>query len=103
MQKRVTVSLEHEGGSIRQILDAGNCLDGDNLSRFNRYALCRAHLAVSGAVSPLDRSTDLARGIERDPAWHAKTGASDRIRDPANAASAPVAWGHSLEYEDVAP
>jgi len=27
MQKRVTVSLEHEGGSIRQILDAGNCLD----------------------------------------------------------------------------
>ena len=102
MQKRVTVSLEHEAASIRQILDAGNCLDGGNLPRFDRYALGRAHLAVSGAVSPLDRSTDLARGIERDPAWHPKTRASDRIRDPGNAALARVARGHSLANEDVA-
>src|SRR6266446_3506956 len=101
MQKRVTVSLEHEDGSIRQILDAGNCLDGDNLPWFDRYALGRAHLAVSGAVSPLDRSTDLARGIERDPAWHPKTRASDRIRDPGNAALACVARRHSLADEDV--
>jgi len=81
MQKRVTVSLEHEDGSIRQILDAGNCLDGGNLPRFDRYALGRAHLAVSGAVSPLDRSTDLARGIERDPAWHPKTWSRARQRN----------------------
>jgi len=77
MQKRVTVSREDEAASIRQILDAGNCLDGNNLPRFDRYALGRAHLTVSGPVSALVRSTDLARGIERDPAWHPKTRASD--------------------------
>ncbi len=67
MQKRVTVSREHEAASIRQILDAGNCLDGNNL----------AHVTVSGPVFALDRSADLARGVERDPAWHPKTRASD--------------------------
>ena len=58
MQKRVTVSREHEAASIRQILDAGNCLDGNNLPRFDRYALSRAYLAVSGAVSALDLASD---------------------------------------------
>lgn len=102
MQKRVTVSLEHEAASIRQILDAGNCLDGDNLSWFNRYALGRAHLAVFGPVSALDRSTDLARGIERDPAWYPETRASNRIRGPGNAALARVARRYSLADEGVA-
>ena len=51
--------LNMEAASIRQILDASNSLDGDNLRRLDRSALGRAHLALSGAVSPLARSPDL--------------------------------------------
>jgi hypothetical protein len=53
MPNRVIVSIEHEAASIRQILDAGNSLDDDNLPRFKRYALSRAHVAIPGAVSSL--------------------------------------------------
>ncbi len=53
MPNRVSVSLEHEAASIRQILDASNSLDDANLPRFDRYALGGAYVAVPGAVSPL--------------------------------------------------
>ena len=46
-------SFEDESASIRQILDAGNYLDGGHFPRFNRYSLGRAYVPVSGAVSPL--------------------------------------------------
>src|ERR1700736_1262924 len=101
MPNRVGSSLEDESASIRQILDAGNCLDGANLPRFDRYALSRAYVAVFGAVVALDRSTDLVRSVECDPAWHPKIGPSDGIRDPGSAALAGVTRRHSLANEDV--
>ena len=101
MPNRVSGSLEDESASIRQILDAGNRLDVANLPRFDRYALGGAYVTVSGAVSALDRSTDLARGVERDSAWHPKIRSSDGIRDPGNAALACVAGRYSLANKDV--
>jgi len=101
MQKRVSSSLEDESASIRQILDAGNSLDGDNLPRFDRYALGRAYIAVFGAAFALDRSANFGGGVERDPGWRPKTRSSDGVRDPGNAALARAPQWHSLANEDV--
>src|ERR1700688_5059458 len=101
MPNRVSGSLEDESASIRQILDAGNCLDGANLPRFDRYALGRAYVAVSGAFSALDRSTDLVRDAQCDSIRNPKIGPSDGIRDPGNAALACVAGRYSLANKDV--
>ena len=101
MQKRVTVSLEDESPSIRQILDAGNCLDGNNLPRFDGYALGRTHVTFSGAIFAMGRSADLVRGAQCDSIGHPKTWSSDGIRDPGNAALACIRPGHNLASEDV--
>ena len=53
MQNRVTVSVEHEAASIRQILDAGDYLDGADLYGINGHAFSRAHFAFSGSVFAL--------------------------------------------------
>src|SRR5205807_9798236 len=101
MQNRVIVSLEHEPVSIRQILDAGNCLDGANLPRFDRYALGRAYIALSGAVSALARSPDFDRDARCDSARHPKAGSPDGIRDFGNAALACAPQWRWLANEDV--
>jgi len=97
----MAVLLEHEVAPIRQILDASNCLDDADFPRFDRYFISRAHLTVSGAISALDRSTDLAGGVERDPGWYPKTWSSDGIRDPGGAALACAPQWYSLANEDV--
>ena len=50
MQNRVIVSVEHEAASIRQILDAGDYLDGADLCGINGRAFSRAHFSFSGSV-----------------------------------------------------
>ena len=94
-------SLADESRSIRQILDASNCLDGDNFSRFDRYAFGRAYIAVSRAVFALARSANFAGRLERDPSWDPKTRSPDGIRDPGNAVLACAAGSYSLANENV--
>src|SRR5437588_9060833 len=100
MQKRVSSSLEDESASIRQILDAGISLDGDNLPRFDRYALGRAYIPVFGAGFALARSANFGGGVERDPGWRPKTRSSGGICDPGNAALARAPQWHSLADGD---
>src|SRR5437763_8602233 len=94
-------SFEDESASIRQILDAGNCLDGDNLPRFDRSDVGGAHVTFPGSVSALDRSADLARCAQRDSIRNSKTRSPHGIRDPGNAALACASQWHSLANEDV--
>ena len=69
--------VEHEAASTRQILDAGDCLDGVNLSWFNRRFVGRAYVAFSGAVFALARSANFICGAQIDPIRYSKTGTSN--------------------------
>jgi hypothetical protein len=101
MPNRVSVSLEHEAASIRQILDAGNYLDGGNLPRFDRRFVGGAHLAFYRSVFALARSAYFLGSNQYDADSNPKTRPRDGVRNPGNAALAGVARRHSQANEDV--
>ena len=91
---------EDESTWVRQILDAGDYLDGADFSRIERCAFSGAYLAISRAFLALAGPADFDSDTGSHPIGNSKTGTSHRIRDPGDLTLARATCRKRLDCQD---